>query len=100
MAPEIVQILSLGKLIAFKALLMELIPQDGGSVRGISAVHILKRLFKYINSELASLDAQVGQQSVEAAPADVFDFIVGTSTGGKSRFKTPSEVPKLTYWEA
>ena len=48
---------------------------DGGGVRGISTLVILKHLLAEVDKEL--------EGRVEAVlPKDVFDVIVGTSTGG------------------
>jgi patatin-like phospholipase/acyl hydrolase len=53
-----------------------LLSLDGGGVRGLSTLHILKSLMSRLNFER--------QQSGAAAlkPCELFDLIGGTSTGG------------------
>ena len=46
---------------------------DGGGIKGYSSLLILKRLFREIKHQ---------NGGVEQLPCEVFDFIVGTSTGG------------------
>ncbi|KAI9804563.1 MAG: hypothetical protein M1833_006636, partial [Piccolia ochrophora] len=47
---------------------------DGGGIKGYTALLILKRIFRTLQS--------VGNLAEEPRPCDVFDLIVGTSTGG------------------
>ena len=49
---------------------------DGGGVKGLSSLYILKRIMKKLNEyrEKKGLD--------ERKPCEVFDMIGGTSTGG------------------
>jgi patatin-like phospholipase/acyl hydrolase len=47
---------------------------DGGGVKGYTSLLILKRIFRTLQTE-----ANLAQ---EPKPCDVFDLIVGTSTGG------------------
>lgn len=49
-----------------------LLSLDGGGVRGLSTLHILKRVMDWINEDLED----------NLKPCDVFDIIGGTSTGG------------------
>ena len=49
---------------------------DGGGVRGLSTLLILKALMAEVNAERATL----GQDAVK--PYELFDLIGGTSTGG------------------
>lgn len=51
-----------------------LLSLDGGGVRGLSSLLILKDIMTQLNSERK--DSQV------LKPCDVFDLIGGTSTGG------------------
>jgi patatin-like phospholipase/acyl hydrolase len=53
-----------------------LLSLDGGGVRGLSSLHILKHLMDQLNSQrrLSSLPA--------LKPCELFDLIGGTSTGG------------------
>lgn len=51
---------------------------DGGGVRGVSALLILKELQKTINEELRKLDESILPKELY----DMFDIVVGTSTGG------------------
>ncbi|KAJ5273677.1 Acyl transferase/acyl hydrolase/lysophospholipase [Penicillium angulare] len=51
-----------------------LLSLDGGGVRGLSSLYILKCLMDLINSEIS--------HSAHVKPCDVFDLIGGTSTGG------------------
>lgn len=47
---------------------------DGGGIKGYTSLLILKRIFRTMKAE--------GQLSEVPKPCDVFDLIVGTSTGG------------------
>ncbi len=47
---------------------------DGGGVRGLSSIIILKKIMKGVNANRAS--------GTELEPWQVFDMIGGTSTGG------------------
>lgn len=53
-----------------------LLSLDGGGVRGLSSLYILKGLMTRLNDERESL----GLPRVK--PCDIFDLIGGTSTGG------------------
>lgn len=53
-----------------------LLALDGGGVRGLSALHILKGIMDQLNHERT----KSGLNRVK--PCDVFDMIGGTSTGG------------------
>lgn len=53
-----------------------LLSLDGGGVRGLSALRILKRIMDEVNR----LRGEKGLQS--RLPCEVFDMIGGTSTGG------------------
>ena len=48
---------------------------DGGGIRGLSSLLILRKLLCLINQELTGSDEPV-------SPKDVFDLVAGTSTGG------------------
>lgn len=49
---------------------------DGGGVRGLSSLYVLRRIITQLNAERE----QKGEPIVR--PCDVFDLIGGTSTGG------------------
>ena len=49
---------------------LNLLSLDGGGIRGLSTLHILKRLMRSVDSKSPP------------KPCDVFDMIGGTSTGG------------------
>lgn len=53
-----------------------LLSLDGGGVRGLSSLYVLKRIMDGHNAERKRL----GQSPQK--PADIFDLIGGTSTGG------------------
>jgi patatin-like phospholipase/acyl hydrolase len=53
-----------------------LLSLDGGGVRGLSTLLILKRLMERTNAE------RKGQDLNPVKPWEVFDLIGGTSTGG------------------
>ena len=53
-----------------------LLSLDGGGVRGLSTLHILKRLMDEINRQRAE------RNQGPCLPCQVFDIIGGTSTGG------------------
>ena len=49
---------------------------DGGGVRGLSSLYILKRLMTQLNNK------RQGRSLPNVKPCDVFDLIGGTSMGG------------------
>lgn len=51
-------------------------PKDGGGVRGLSTLYILKNIMDRLNNTRR----QAG--SPEVKPCEIFDLIGGTSTGG------------------
>ncbi|KAL8898562.1 MAG: hypothetical protein Q9207_006638 [Kuettlingeria erythrocarpa] len=53
-----------------------LLSLDGGGVRGLSTLYILKSIFRQLNHERSLTDLP------PVKPCDVFDLIGGTSTGG------------------
>ena len=53
-----------------------LLSLDGGGVRGLSTLHVLKVIMDQLNHERAAR----GHDRIK--PCDVFDMIGGTSTGG------------------
>lgn len=55
-----------------------LLSLDGGGVRGLSTLYILKTIMTRINTERAK--ARPPKDPVK--PCDMFDLIGGTSTGG------------------
>jgi len=59
---------------------LRILSLDGGGVRGISSLYILKELMAQASRQWA-LDRPNDQRSIPR-PCDVFDMICGTSTGG------------------
>ena len=53
-----------------------LLSLDGGGMRGLSTLHVLKVIMDQLNHERAAS----GHDHIK--PCDVFDMIGGTSTGG------------------
>ena len=53
---------------------LRLLSLDGGGIKGLTTLLILKRIFRTLH--------EVGQFVEEPKPYEVFDLIVGTSTGG------------------
>ncbi|KAL8650449.1 MAG: hypothetical protein Q9226_005139 [Calogaya cf. arnoldii] len=53
-----------------------LLSLDGGGVRGLSTLYVLKSIFKQLNQERSLADLP------SLKPCEVFDLIGGTSTGG------------------
>jgi patatin-like phospholipase/acyl hydrolase len=53
-----------------------LLSLDGGGVRGLSTLYILRALMRRLNDERQELELP------HVKPCDVFDLIGGTSTGG------------------
>jgi patatin-like phospholipase/acyl hydrolase len=49
---------------------------DGGGVRGLSSLYILRSIMEMVNKERK----KVSKDKIE--PCDLFDLICGTSTGG------------------
>ena len=65
-----------GKLSLLDSTGLSLLSLDGGGVRGLSTLYILKRIMDQLNFERK-------KSSLEAVkPCEVFDLIGGTSTGG------------------
>ena len=54
---------------------------DGGGIRGLSSLLILKELMRRINKYVHNL-AQAGEVEDDLEPRDIFDLVAGTSTGG------------------
>jgi len=61
-----------------------LLSLDGGGVRGLSTLYILKYIMDQLNAELAK------RSLPPRKPCEVFDLIGGTSTGGYVVFPSRS----------
>jgi patatin-like phospholipase/acyl hydrolase len=59
---------------------LRILALDGGGVRGISSLYILKEIMAQVSRQQA-LDRPNEPRS-NPRPCDVFDMICGTSTGG------------------
>ena len=59
---------------------LRILSLDGGGVRGISSLYILKDLMRQIAREYATNNP--GLPDISPRPCDFFDLICGTSTGG------------------
>lgn len=59
---------------------LRILSLDGGGVRGISSLYILKELMRQIAREFAA--SNPGVPEISPRPCDFFDMICGTSTGG------------------
>jgi patatin-like phospholipase/acyl hydrolase len=63
---------------------LRLLSLDGGGIRGISELVILEEIMHRVNQvlkqETPSLPGQ--KENISLLPADYFDMICGTSTGG------------------
>ena len=66
-----------------------LLSLDGGGVRGLSTLYILRSIMFRLNAERKT------QGLHEVKPCDVFDLIGGTSTGGYVHMK--SNMARLTF---
>ena len=64
---------------------------DGGGVRGISSLLILRELLCLVSGEL-----QDGPDPM--LPLDVFNIVVGTSTGGYVDISLLRLIPKCSYF--
>lgn len=51
---------------------------DGGGVRGLASLYILK----YVMDRLNNVRRETGDDLTPLKPCDIFDLIGGTSTGG------------------
>lgn len=58
-----------------------LLSLDGGGVRGLSTLYILKNIMARLNESRRAMQPPLPA----AKPCDVFDLIGGTSTGGYAR---------------
>jgi len=67
-----------------------LLSLDGGGVRGLSTLYILKSIMDRLNH------SRKQKQLAPVKPCDVFDLIGGTSTGGYESFFPALEVFVLT----
>jgi patatin-like phospholipase/acyl hydrolase len=63
-----------------------LLSLDGGGVRGLSTVYILKGFMTRLNGERQAANLPL------VKPCEVFDLIGGTSTGGYVRLAVPSKL--------
>jgi patatin-like phospholipase/acyl hydrolase len=54
---------------------------DGGGVRGLSSLYMLKELMAQIKRQ-QGIDSSNARANQLLRPCDVFDLICGTSTGG------------------
>ena len=59
---------------------LRILSLDGGGVRGISSLYILKELMAQIARQHRAEHSQ--SQALSPRPFDYFDLICGTSTGG------------------
>ena len=59
---------------------LRILSLDGGGVRGISTLYILKDLMRQIAREYAANNP--GIPDISPLPCEYFDLICGTSTGG------------------
>jgi len=59
---------------------LRILSLDGGGVRGISTLYILKELMRQIAREHAANNP--GAPDISPRPCEYFDLICGTSTGG------------------
>ena len=59
---------------------LRILSLDGGGVRGISTLYILKDLMRQIAREYAANNP--GLPDISPLPCNYFDLICGTSTGG------------------
>ena len=59
---------------------LRILSLDGGGVRGISSLYILKELMAQNNRQRRA--ANQNEPTSVVKPCDVFDLICGTSTGG------------------
>lgn len=60
---------------------IKILSLDGGGVRGLSSLYILKELMSQIVREQRAENSPPSSPGV-ALPCDYFDLICGTSTGG------------------
>jgi len=60
-----------------------LLSLDGGGVRGLSTLYILKGLMTRLNHERRAVN------SLPVKPCEIFDLIGGTSTGGYGWHASP-----------
>ena len=59
---------------------LRILSLDGGGIRGISSLYILKEVMAQIKRQQRGRDEQ--ERVSPLRPIDVFDLICGTSTGG------------------
>jgi patatin-like phospholipase/acyl hydrolase len=59
---------------------LRILTLDGGGVRGISSLYILKELMDQVKRQQA--DDNLSETIPDLRPCNVFDLICGTSTGG------------------
>ena len=55
---------------------------DGGGLRGLSSLFILKEIMAQLNSSPSTFSRNSGFSAGPLKPCDVFDVIGGTSVGG------------------
>ena len=59
---------------------LRILSLDGGGVRGISSLYILKEIMRQIAREHAENNPEAPE--ISPRPCEYFDLICGTSTGG------------------
>lgn len=57
-------------------------PSDGGGVRGLSSLYILRAIMRALERELDEAEGAEKLPARRVLPCDYFDLIAGTSTGG------------------
>jgi patatin-like phospholipase/acyl hydrolase len=61
---------------------LRILSLDGGGIRGISSLYILKDLLEQIERDRKAKAGSSELRPTSLRPCEVFDLICGTSTGG------------------
>jgi patatin-like phospholipase/acyl hydrolase len=85
---------------------LRILSLDGGGIRGISSLYILKDLLEQVERDrkVAARNTELRELSAPLRPCEIFDLICGTGTGGLialmlGRLEMVSRPLPAVWWE-